>query len=613
VKDFFETGHTVTSTLSVAGGTQRANARMSVGIDNVDGYVPNNSFRKVTGLLSGSLEVTPRFSTNAVLQYARNNIDQRFGSAFLNGSYVDPSYQGGFAFTEDYSNENNTELLVNANHNLLSNLSVNAMVGGNIRRQTYTRSNTSTTGISVAGIYNVSNAAIVPTLGQYEEHRAINSIYGSAAFTLNGWWTVEGTARNDWSSTLPKGENSYFYPSVNTSVVLTDAMPSLRNRYLSFLKLRGSVAEVGNDAAPFQLLTTFQGNPNKFAGLAQFSLGDQLLEPNLKPEITHSTELGLEAGFFDGRASLDFTYYDKYTRNQIYLVPVSPTSGYSQKLINAGKMANTGFEALASVTPVQLQNFAWTATFNYAHNRNEVKELAPGVSRIVLGNGLFGDMRLEATKGQPYGSIWGGGYVRDDQGRILTDGGYPVLSDTFVYLGSIQPKWTGGLSNQFTYKNLSLNVLLDIRRGGKIMSYTNYVGEYSGVLKSTLRGREVDWNDPGIVVQGIDVDTGEPNTITVTSEKYFQNLFFNVEPYVYDASYTKLRELRLGFDLPDRYAQMLRSQAVSLALTGRNLKIWTDVPNIDPEFAYSSGNFQGVEYAFPGNTKSWGLSVRITP
>jgi TonB-linked SusC/RagA family outer membrane protein len=715
VKDFFNTGHTFSSTLAVSGGTDRASARMSVGVDNIDGYVPNNFFQKTTGLLSGALQVTPKLNTSAVLQYVRNNgknrpgtgynnsileqffwfgrqvdidalrnwkqdatinngpagreynwnynyhnnpffiqegnsvqdtrdrfivqgtaayqvlpwlnaslqsgsdifrfnIDQRFGGPFLNTTYVNPSYAGGFAFTNDYRNENNTQLHLTANHSLLSSLTANAMIGGNIRHENFTTTTTTTTGITVPGIFNVSNAAIAPTLGQRETNRDMQSLYGSAALTFNNWWTVEGTARNDWSSTLPKGENSYFYPSVATSMVLTDAVPGLKNKYLSFLKVRGSVARVGNDADPYLLNSTFSGNANKFAGQPQFSLGDSLLEPNLKPEITHSNELGLEAGFLDGRISLDLTYYDKYTKNQIYLVPVSPTSGYSIKLINAGKMANNGLEGLLTVTPVQLQNgFTWTSTINYSQNKNRVVELAAGVSRIVLGNGLFGDARLEATKGKPYGAIWGGGYLRDEQGRIQIEDGLPILADTFVYLGSTQPKWTGGFSNQFSFKNLSLNVLFDVRRGGKIMSYTNYVGEYSGVLKSTLKGREADFDNPGYVAKGIDVATGQENTVSVTAEHYFQSLFFNVEPYVYDASYVKLRELRLGFDLPQQWANRVNAASVSLALTGRNLGLWTDVPNIDPEFAYSSGNFQGFEYAFPGNTKSIGLSLRITP
>ncbi|HYD52147.1 MAG TPA: SusC/RagA family TonB-linked outer membrane protein [Gemmatimonadaceae bacterium] len=714
VKDFFETGRTFSSTLAVSGGTERANARLSVGVDNIDGYVPNNFFQKTSGLLSGTLQVSEKLNTTATIQYIRNNgknrpgtgynnsileqffwfgrqvdvgalknyaqtgaanggpaareynwnynyhnnpywiqqenaitdnrdrfiasaqasyrftdwlnaslrsgsdifrfdVDRNFAPGFLNGTYVNAAYQGGFQFTNDYNNEHNTELLVNLNRNVLPNLAVNAMAGGNVRREYYSSDGVQTTGISVAGIYNVNNSAITPTLSQEVRRRHVNSVFGSASFTWNGWWTVEGTARNDWSSTLPSGQNSYFYPSVNTSLILTDAVPAIKNNVLSYLKLRGSVAEVGSDANPYQLQTLFSGNPNKFGGLPQFSLGDVLAEPNLKPEITRSGEMGVEAGFFDGRATLDATYYDKRTRNQIYTVPVSATTGFSNKLINAGEMQNKGFEALLSVTPVQMRNFTWVSTFNYSKNTNKVLELAPGVSLINLGNGLFGEMRLEARKGQPYGTIQGYGFARDEQGRILTEDGYPMHADTMSNLGSIMPDWTGGWNNQFTYRNLSLNVLFDMRQGGKLMSFTNLVGHYSGVLEGSLLGREEDWDKPGVKFNGIDVATGQPNEVYANSELYFQSLFGLAEPYVYDASYVKLREIRLGFDLPTNLAGRLGASSMSLALTGRNLAVWKEVPNVDPEFAYSSGNFQGVEYGVPANPRSIGLSVRITP
>ena len=713
VKNFFETGRTFSSTLSVSGGSERANARLSVGVDNVDGFVPENFFQKTSGVLSGGLQVNDKLNTTATIQYIRNNgknrpgtgynnsiiqqffwfgrqvdvnalrnyaqggaanngpahrefnwnynyhnnpfweqasnaindsrdrfiasaqatyqftnwlnaslrsgsdilrfdIDRKFAAGFLNDSYVNAAYNGGFQFTNDYNNEHNTEFIVNLNRNLLPNLAFTAMAGGNVRRELYTLDAAQTTGLSVAGIYNVSNSAVAPTLTQETKRRHVNSAFGSASFTWNGWWTVEGTARNDWSSTLPKGANSYFYPSVNTSLVLSDAIPAIKNNVLSYLKLRGSLAEVGSDAAPYQLQTLFSGNPNKFGGLPQFSLGDVLAEPNLKPELTRSSEVGVEASFFDGRASLDATYYDKRTRNQIYTVPVSATTGFANKLINAGEMQNKGFEALLAVTPIQARNFTWTSTFNYAKNQNKVLELAPGVSIINLGGGLFGEMRLEARPGQPYGSIVGYGYARDAQGRVLVSNGNPVHADTMSYLGSIMPKWTGGWNNQFSYKNLSLNVLFDMSRGGKIMSYTNLVGHYSGVLDGSLLGREIDWDKPGVLFDGVKAD-GTPNTTRVNAELFFQNLFGMAEPYVYDADYVKLREVRFGYDLPSSFASRLGASSLSIALTGRNLLLWTDVPNIDPEFAYSSGNFQGVEFGVPANPRSIGFSVRVTP
>jgi TonB-linked SusC/RagA family outer membrane protein len=714
VESFFRTGRTLSSTVAVSGGSEAANARLSMGTDQIQGFVPDNTFAKVTAMLSGALQVSPKLSTSASIQYARNSATNRPGTGYNNSTLeqffwfgrqvdmnalrnyqlggltnngpadrefnwnynyhnnpfwlagenpvtdsrdhltgslsatykfndwlgatarsgsdifrfgvdqrfahgnlvnADPSYNGAFKFFDDYSNENNTDVLVTADRALTGSVRFLGTVGGALRRANFRSDTARTAGISVAGIYNVSNAAITPILGQYNQRKATNSVYGSAAFTLNDWWTVEGTARNDWSSTLPAGENSYFYPSINTSVVLTDAVPMLKSRALSYAKLRGSIARVGNDADPYQLITTYPGVASKFAGQAQFTLDNNLANAELKPEITQSGEVGLELGFFDGRASLDATYYDKATRNQIYNVTVSPTSGFLSKAINAGRISNKGFEALVSVTPVLLPNgFNWTTTFNYARNRSRVEELAPGVNTIVLGQGIFAEVTVEARKGEPYGTIFAQGFDHDSAtGLVLTDGGLPVVSTDFRVFGNTQPSWTGGWSNTFTYKNWNVGALLDIRRGGKIVSETNAVGEYSGVLASSLAGREVDWNNPGYLVNGIDVNTGLPNTVRVTSEKYFQASFPAIEPYIYDNNWVKLREVRVGFDLPARWASRFNAESMSIAVTGRNLYLWTSVPNIDPEFTYSTGNFQGIEYAIPSNPRTIGFNVRITP
>ena len=714
VESFFRTGRTMTSTIAVSGGTEAANARLSLGTDQIEGFVPDNSFAKVTAMLSGALQVSPKLSTSASLQYLRNTATNRPGTGYSNSTLeqffwfgrqvdmnvlrdyqqggltnngpadreynwnynyhnnpfwlagqnpvtdsrdrfvgslsatyqvldwlnvtgrsgsdifrfgvdqrfaagnlvnADPSFAGAFKFFNDYSNENNTDLLVTADRDLTSSIRFLGTFGSATRRTNFRSDTARTLGISVPGIYNVSNAAITPTLGQFIQRKATNSVYGSAAFTLNSWWTVEGTARNDWSSTLPAGENSYFYPSVNTSIVLTDAVPMLKSRALSFAKLRGSIARVGNDADPYQLQTTYAGVSSKFAGLPQFSLGNVFANPNLKPEITQSGEVGLELGFFNGRGSVDATYYDKATRNQIFNVTVSPATGFTSKAINAGRISNKGFEASVSVTPVQLSNgFNWTSTFNYAKNSSKVEELYPGVNTIVLGQGIFAEVTFQARAGEPYGTIFAQGFDHDSAtGLVLTDGGLPVVSTGFRVFGNIQPSWTGGWGNSFTYKNLSFGALIDIRRGGQLVSETNAVGEYSGVLASSLAGREVDWNNPGYLVNGIDVNTGLPNTTRVTSEKYFQASFPAIEPYIYDNNWVKLREVRVGFDLPNRWANRINAESMSIAVTGRNLYLWTNVPNIDPEFTYSTGNFQGIEYAIPSNPRTIGFNVRITP
>jgi outer membrane receptor protein involved in Fe transport len=492
---------------------------------------------------------------------------------------------------------------------------VSTVTGGNLRREYFNSNTQETPGLLVQGIYNPSNAAIAPSITQQLVRREVQGVYGSAAFTLKDWWTIEGTARNDWSSTLPKGANSYFYPSVNTSVVLTDAFPSLRGRVIGSLKLRGAVARVGSDAPAYALVPVFFGNSQRFGTQPQYALDTRLANANLKPEITRSDEVGAEVSLFDNRVVLDASAYRKATRNQIFDVEISGASGFDRKWINAGEISNKGIESLLTLNLLQSPSrFGWTTTFNFARNRSQVVDLAPDVETIVLGSGGFGDVIVEARKGQPYGAIRGYRYARDEAGNILVDGGHPVSEDTLSVLGNIQPRWTGGWANQFTVGNFALNTLLDVKRGGKLYSVTNMFGEYAGVLEATMKGREKDWNDPGIVVEGIDVATGKPNTTTITAEEYYHGLFGYTERYVYDASYVKLRELRVSYNLPGSWAsRFLGARAASIAVTGRNLKMWTKVPNIDPEFAYSSRNDQGIEVNMSPNPRSWGFNIRIIP
>lgn len=714
VESFFNTGHTRSTTVAVSGGTDRVSARLSVGRDNISGFIPNNQFSKTSALLNGSVKVNDRLTTDASVQYVHNlamnrpgvgyansimeglfvwfgrqvdmnalrnyqkgasvnggppnrefnwnynfhnnpfwmqyenplqdvrdrvvgtvgatyriadwlsavartgsdlyryNVDHRFAEGNIEGNNVDPKFHGAFQQIEDYSNQNNSSLLLNADKALGSHIQFTGILGGNARKEVFNTTSTFTSGISVPGIYNVSNAAVTPQLGQFLSRREINSVFGSAAFTLNNWWTVEGTARNDWSSTLPQGNNSYFYPSVNTSVVLTDALPALRNSVISYIKLRASTAKVGNDADPYKLRTTYSGLSTKFGSLPQFTLQDALANGQLKPENTTAGELGLEMSLFDGRATFDGSYYTKATRNQIFTIPVSPASGFLTKSVNAGEITNKGLEFLLGISPIRnAGGFSWTSTFNYSRNKSMVTSLAPGIKTFILGSTWY--TNIEARAGQPYGSIFAYTLQRDSAThQLLTDGGLTVLGARKV-IGNIQPKWTGGWANDFTYKRLSLNALFDFKRGGNIVSITNFFGDYTGVLAQTLKGREVDWNKPGLVVKGIDVNTGKPNTVNVTTEQYLQNIFPSTEPYVYDDSYVKLREVRVGLDLPEDWAGKFNARAINLSLSGRNLHTWTKVPNIDPEFAFQNGNFQGIEFAALPTARSIAINVRITP
>jgi TonB-linked SusC/RagA family outer membrane protein len=549
---------------------------------------------------------------NATLRAGLDSYNWRIERMFAKGNlaFANASYAGAFTFVNQYNSENNIDFLLDANRSLTSRLTVDGLFGATRRKSEARSDQTYTSGISVPGIYNVSNAAIAPTLANSFSERQINSLYGSLAFTWDGWWTVEGTARNDWSSTLPRGNNSYFYPSVNTSVVLTDAIPSLASNTLSYLKLRAAYAQVGNDAPPYQLASTYNGVSNKFGSLPQYELSSNIANFDLKPEITNSFEVGTEVGLFDNRITLDASYYNKNTRNQIINLVVSSTGGFLTKSLNAGEISNRGFDALVTAIPVRTNDFEWTTSFNFARNRSKVASLAPGLNTVVLASQRAAT--IEARVGEPYGALYGRTYKRNDAGELLLSNGLPQQGPTEL-LGNINPDWTGGWNNTFKYREFSLGFLVDVRQGGETFSNTSMMCEQSGACANTLVGREVDWNNPGIVGKGIDEATGEANNINVTSEQWFQAKWLINEAYTYDLSYVKLREVRFAYDLPTSIVERLSASAASVSLVGRNLWTHKKIPNIDPEFAYSSGNGEGFEYMPIPQNRSIGINLQITP
>lgn len=704
VSSFFDTGKTLANTLAFSGGTDRAQARLSVGSQQVQGIVPNNTFRKFNSLLSGSLNVTSRLTASGDVQYINNDNHNRAGTGYNSGileqfvwfgrqvdmnvlrqnmtsasgglynwnynfhnnpfwlqyqnpgedvrdritgnlsaryhvadwldatirtgsdlyrwqinqdyaqgnlNYTNPSYAGAYTQYAEYSNANNSDLMLNANKHAGSHLQFNGTLGGARRLERYNNDQQYSAGIIVPGIYNSSNAGITPTLTSFVSKRQVNSLYGSGSATFNDWWTVEVTGRNDWSSTLPAANNSYFYPSINTSLVLSDALPFLKSGPLSYVKVRGSLANVGADAAPYQLQTVYIGQPTKFGSLPQVTLDNSQKDPNLRPEKTKSGEVGLELGLLDGRATFDMSYYAKSTTNQIVNLTVSPASGFQSQVANLGRIDNKGFEALVDLTPIRTAGgFQWNTTFNYSQNQSKVVTLAPGIDTYVIYSDWY--QNLEARVGQPYGVIYGYKYDRDAKGNLLLNNGLPGTGAQGV-IGSIQPKWVGGWNNDFRFGSVQLSFLFDFHRGGKIFSVTNMWGDYTGIFKNSLKGREVDWNNPGLVIQGTDAATGQPNTTRVTAEQYWESLYYNAEQYTYDDSYVKLRNLRFGVDLPVNFASWLHASSVNVALIGNNLWTHTKVPNIDPEFSYSTGNAQGFEFATIPNTRSIGLNLRIVP
>jgi TonB-linked SusC/RagA family outer membrane protein len=535
-------------------------------------------------------------------------------------------YQIGFQ-------ETNTDFLLSLNRNLSDAVTLNANLGGNrrdFRRQT---NYVWVAGLSAPGIFSVENASETPDPFDFLSRKRVNSLYGQTEFGLNNYLFVTLTGRNDWSSTLPEGNNSYFYPSVSGSLILSDMIPALGDGPLGYAKLRASWARVGSDADPYQLSTTYLSNP-AFDGFPRFEVANSIKNAELRPESTDSWEVGTELGFVDNRLSLDLTYYNEVTRDQILPVQISRASGFSSTVVNAGSVRNRGIEMAITATPLRTPDFHWESTVTWAKNSNEVVELAEGLESLTLGNFWYGS--IQARPGEPYGSIVGTTYRRDSQDRIVVNSsGVPIRNVTQSVLGNYNPDWTGGWANSFSFKGLNLNVLLDTKQGGDIYSVSNQWGTYAGVFEETVRGRCIpDGGDPVEGMPACSPETGilVPNSVRVTaagdtvpntgegaiytnSQAYWNSsgVFAVTETNVFDASFVKLREVTLTYQVPVSLTDRLRVSGLQLGLTGRNLALWTDTPHIDPETAFDASNVQGLEFGQIPAARSVGLNISIQP
>lgn len=566
---------------------------------------------------SGSLtyEVAPWLTAmvRSGSDWYEENRKRTYAAGTIGQSGVDAN--GAFDEATLFRQETNTDFLLTANWGRFGDLEVSSNVGGNRRDNTYRSSGAYVRNLVVPGLYDLGNAAVAPDVRDWRERKRVNSLYGAAQLAFRDYWFVDVTGRNDWSSTLPEGSNSYFYPAVSSSFVFSDAFPGLGGSVLSYGKLRAGWARVGNDADPYQLLDPYVSD-TPFNGVPRYTASNRLRNFGLKPEETESWEVGAELRFLGDRLGIEATYYDKATSNQIIPVQISALTGFTERMLNAGKITNRGVELLVDATPVRLDDgLEWSVTGTYSRNRNEVAELYGDLQTIVLGT--YYGVGVEARKGEPYGQMYGRKYARDSQGRIVVgSNGLPLNSSTNPngLLGNYNPDWTGSLASRLAFRGAALSVLLDTRQGGSIYSLTNAYGRRSGVLAETLQGRERTPFD-SLVVPGVVVVAGDTvaNARKVSAQAYHRGLTGIHEQFVFDASFVKLREVRLGYDVPRNLTGRMRLSGLNLAVVGRNLKLWSDVPHIDPETAFDATNVQGFEYSQVPSARSIGFNVTVTP
>lgn len=606
-----------------------------------------------------SPSVRKRFSSNLGITYdvtswlsLQGHIYDDYNSTDYKNITAKDTYTQG-AYLEGLSNneETNFEARMLINKNITKDLHLGFMFGGNMRHNKGTDKVAATQGgLLVRGIYNLANSAQDPTVTNTLSEQKVNSLYGSLDLSYKDYIFVSATGRNDWSSTLPRDNWSFFYPALSASFIFTDAF-NIQSNFFSYGKLRASWGKVGNATAPYSLNRYITRSGSSYNG--QPVLGIQNVIPALKlnPEESKSFEAGGEFNFLKDRVKLDLSYYDNSSGNQLVQVENAWDRGSRYAFINAGIVTNKGIEANLDITPVKTSRLTWNVSVNFSRNRGSVSGFPSDLvtfKYIAAWNGP----ETHAGNGQPYGEYIGFEYYKDTKqafantpsmasdfaamgldekniygtGKILTSDGMP-MSNQLNWSGtgdlgkSFPYDWTGGIMNTFLYKNFRLSFLFDIRDGGYVVSTTRQTMQLSGMLPESAgvnqRGgliRDNSAGNGGYLFEGTDVATGKPNSTYVDAQTLFSNWYFPTTAYLNSATNIKLRELSIAYNFPSALVNRIGLSNAVFSLTGRNLwLIKNGLPGIDTETANMGAlnNGGGFETGSLPNTRSFGFSLTV--
>ena len=533
-------------------------------------------------------------------------------------------FDGRYSETSLGIRELTTDLIAIGKRQLTNDLSLSVLVGHNIRQRTTSVQFSEINSLTIPFYYNLANSAQPPKTANSNTKRRLHGVYTDINFGYKNFLYLGLTGRNDWSSTLPESKNNFFYPSVNSSFIISEAfnLP----KAISYAKIRAGAAQVGNDAAPYLLQSVFlkgsidDGQLNSqvdlpLNGIAGFTQSGNIGNPDLKPEITTSYEVGLEFGLFNNRLNFEGTVYSNRSKNQIITVPIAPTTGFTTLTLNAGLITNKGVELLLRGTPVRGRDFSWEVTGTFTKNKNKVVELYPGTTQLGIGG--FAGGALVAEVGQPYGAFFGAGFLRSPEGNIVVDPvtGYPVTEPQARIHGNIQPDFLAGLNNSFSYKGFSLSFLFDARKGGVFFSRTKSLQEFLGTDPRTTYNDRDPFVIPGSVTQRAD-GKFDPNTTPVQNADIYWYAFSSptAMEHLVDASFIKLREASLSYRLPKEWLKKTKINGITVGFSGRNLWLWTPDENTysDPEASsFGTGNLQGYEYGTIPSIRNYGVNVRV--
>ncbi|MHB1168355.1 MAG: SusC/RagA family TonB-linked outer membrane protein [Longimicrobiales bacterium] len=576
-----------------------------------------------------------------------NEVDRLFGSGSVDYSPVDwvtiTGRAGLDTYTEDRRNINavgtlgrveglfsldvlqerqrNFDLLAEGRRDLSEDFDLRVVLGGNLNERELQIQRNTASELTVPGLYNFANAnANAP--GNTSERRKLYGIYTDLTLGFRDYLYLNVTGRNDWSSTLPENNNSFFYPSVNLSFVLTEAF-DIAGDILSYGKLRANYAQVGSDEAPYQLdfryfpvNTIFgqygTGNTFPFGGQTGFQATNIIPPADLKPQRQNSFEIGGEFQFFNGRAGIDLTYYDVRTSDQIISIPIPESTGFTANRTNVGEVSNEGIEAQLNFNPVRSSLVNWDMYLNFTKNENKVVSLAPGVEEINIAS-AFNSLQVKAVPGQALG-IYGPGFMRNDAGELIIDPATGLRQEgDIIRLGDIDPDFRLGLSNTVRVGPVTGSFLIDWREGGSVYSET--VGELRrlGLAEETAVNRGGTFIDEGVIANGD--GTFRPNDVPVQNMQAFWARYSASgihEGKIFDASNARLREVRLDWSVPREWLERTPFGGLSIGVEGRNLWLfYKKVPHIDPETGLfgSASNGQGIEWNVLPSVRSFGINV----
>ncbi|WP_158797727.1 SusC/RagA family TonB-linked outer membrane protein [Pedobacter sp. L105] len=528
-------------------------------------------------------------------------------------------------------NETNFDFLATADKNLGSDFNIKGVLGTNIRKSTYqTISATTNGGLIVPNVYAISNSVSAPAAPVEQNlRREVDGVFAGATLSWKNMFVLDGTIRRDESSTLPEGNNSYYYPSANAGFIFSELLKNYT--WLSYGKLRGGYAQVGNDTNPYNIFDTYNFG-TQYGSAATASASTTKFSTDLKPELTKSYEVGAELAFFKNRLGLDATYYTGRTFNQLIPVPVSTSTGYSTIYLNAASVRNKGVEIALNATPIKTRDFSWRVDVNWARNRNQVLGLfsdATGQQATNLQLASYqGGVTYNATLNQPMGTIRGTDYVytKDANGNMQktvgADGYYEISNSGNNVIGNVNAKYTGGITNTFKYKDFTLSFLIDVRKGGDIFSLDLYYGMDTGLYPETAGtndlgnpSRNTIANGGGVVLPGVTAN-GKVNTLRAdnTGSGLYGYEHNPNAAFVYDGGFIKLRQALISYALPKRLLNQIGGvKGVDLSIVGRNLWIiHKNIPYSDPEESLSSGTVQGYQSGSFPTVRAFTFNAKFT-